>query len=475
MDDETADEGAFDETIELTGNPASATAAGREFAADVPDPTGQALRFIDSGVGEGTSGFSGAAGEAPLRFAASDDLPHWSSPPTGELPSALSREASSDDLDAWSSFATAPVWREDASADEFDHIADLTTETPMRIGGSGDDEDFFVGFDEPAVPVPGPEVSPAAKVTSISSRQRTVPPGTGRRADPQPLNGVRGTHGTHAAPRDMRLAIGVGVGLALATLVLLWAGPRYAVALVVAAVVVAVIELYDGMRRAKFQPAALLGIVAVAVLPVAAYNEGPRGQLLVVVLAMAASLLWFVFVDTENRPTVNLAVTMAGVLWVGLLGSFAGSILSLRDATAGNANDGVGILLACIVATVAHDVAALVGGSMLGRSPMAPRISPAKTWEGLICGVVAAIAAPVLLSNWLHPWDTEWTNALWLGIVVAATAPLGDLVESLVKRDLGVKDMGALLPGHGGVFDRFDALLFTLPATWYLVEVLHLP
>jgi phosphatidate cytidylyltransferase len=471
MTDETTDEGAFDETIELTEGSRSPMVAGTEFAPDGPDPTGQALRFIDSGAGEGTSVYSGAAGEAPLRFAASEDLPHWSSPPTSELPMALSREASSDDLDAWSSFATAPVWREDRSGDEFDHIADLTSEAPVRIGASGGEDDFFVGFDEPAIREPDPVVPAAAKVTSISSRLRTAPPGTGRRAEPEPHNGAPGPRG---APRDMRLAIGVGVGLALATLILLKAGPRYAVALVVAAVVVAVIELYDAMRRAKFQPATLLGIVAVALLPIAAYNEGPRGQLLVVVLASAAALLWFVFVDTDNRPTVNVAVTLAGVLWVGLLGSFAGSILSLRDPVNG-ANDGVGILLACIVATVAHDVAALAGGSILGRSPMAPRISPAKTWEGLICGVVAAIAAPVVLSNWLHPWDADWTNALWLGVVVGISAPLGDLVESLVKRDLGVKDMGALLPGHGGVFDRFDALLFTLPATWYLVEVLHLP
>lgn len=425
MSDEQDKDGAYDETVEAIRY------LGAEETIDAP----------------------------PLRFAASDDMPHWSNPPTGENPPVFSEEASSDDLDAWSAFGTAPVWREDSSEDSFDHLADLTSEVPLKVAASGDPDDFFAAL----------EPEPPAKVTSISSRQRTAPPGTGRRPDVDASPGTAGAGG-----RNMPVAIGVGVVLVGAALALFKAGPRYGLILIVAILIAAVVEYFDALRRAKYQPATLVGLVATGLMPVAAYNEGTRGVVLVLAFAVFASLVWFVLVDSEARPTVNAALTLTGVVWVGFLGSFAGLILAVRDPATG-ADDGIGILLACIAGTVAHDVCALAGGSIAGRSPLAPRISPNKTWEGLICGMVGAIVVPVLLSNFLHPWKDDWANAAYLGIAIALTAPLGDLVESLVKRDLGVKDMGTLLPGHGGVFDRFDAFLFTLPATWYLIEVLHIP
>jgi phosphatidate cytidylyltransferase len=109
----------------------------------------------------------------------------------------------------------------------------------------------------------------------------------------------------------------------------------------------------------------------------------------------------------------------------------------------------------------------------MGSKPLAPEISPNKTVEGVIGGAVVTIVATVLILGFIphiHPWDGG--KALWLAIIVSIFAPLGDLAESMIKRDLGLKDMGSILPGHGGVLDRFDALLFVLPASYYLLRVI---
>ena len=122
--------------------------------------------------------------------------------------------------------------------------------------------------------------------------------------------------------------------------------------------------------------------------------------------------------------------------------------------------------------TVACDVASLLVGSAWGRHPMAPLVSPNKTWEGFLGGALAAIVVAVVVVHFIHPWTIG--KALVLGVVVAVVAPLGDLSQSMIKRQLGVKDMGRLMPGHGGLLDRVDGLLFVLPATYFVVKAMHL-
>jgi phosphatidate cytidylyltransferase len=134
--------------------------------------------------------------------------------------------------------------------------------------------------------------------------------------------------------------------------------------------------------------------------------------------------------------------------------------------------EGIAFLLGAIIATVANDVGALVIGGWLGRHLLAPTVSPNKTWEGLIGGAVVSIVVSAAVVGAIHPWTPS--HAALLGLVVAVVAPIGDLCESLFKRDLRLKDMGTLLPGHGGVLDRVDALLFVLPATYYLVRALNI-
>jgi phosphatidate cytidylyltransferase len=128
--------------------------------------------------------------------------------------------------------------------------------------------------------------------------------------------------------------------------------------------------------------------------------------------------------------------------------------------------------LAAVIVTVAADVASLLVGSAFGRHPLAPSISPNKTWEGFLGGAVAAVLVAVIVVHFIHPWTIS--KALVLGIVVAVVAPIGDLSQSMIKRHLGVKDMGRLMPGHGGILDRVDGLLFVLPATYFVVKAFHL-
>ncbi|MGH9283996.1 MAG: phosphatidate cytidylyltransferase, partial [Acidimicrobiales bacterium] len=325
----------------------------------------------------------------------------------------------------------------------------------VRVGALDDSRsehsDLF-SFDEPE-PVP----ERAAPVTT-SIRTRQPPP-------PESLQGRPPGGGG----RDMQTAVGIGSGMAVAALLVFRAGPKPALILATAVVTVAAAEAYAVLRRAGYRPATLLGLIATVSLMFGAYSDGVTAVPLIIVLTSIFSFLWYLFGVVRARPTVNVAVTLFVFLWVGVAGSFAALLLAIPN------REGIAFLLGAVVATAAHDIGALFFGSQMGSRPLAPEISPNKTVEGLVGGMAAAVFASVLIVGvfpGIHPWTSG--KALALGLMVAVVAPLGDLCESMLKRDLGVKDMGTLLPGHGGVLDRFDALLFVLPATYYLVQLLEL-
>jgi phosphatidate cytidylyltransferase len=190
---------------------------------------------------------------------------------------------------------------------------------------------------------------------------------------------------------------------------------------------------------------------------------------LVLVLLIVTSMIWYLVGAERGSPVAGISATVLGFAWVGLLGSFAGLMLAPSQYPD---RHGIAFLFGAVAATVSADVGALVIGAWRGRHPLAPNVSPHKTWEGLIGGTFLAILVSAALVGQVHPWTPA--KAAVLGLVAAVLAPLGDLCESLIKRDLNLKDMGSLLPGHGGVLDRVDGLLFVLPATYYLVRVLHL-
>ena len=414
------------------------------------------------------------------------ELPHWTEPPTGQVPRILSDDpaAPGDDLDDWSSFATAsPRWRDDTSShDEHEGFADMQDwpaepdEPSGRHGAldphdrpSHDDYFTFADLDEPA---------PSRSVFADDPADRDLwdeEPEDLTYEEPVPRAATRirgdgdgGYQPQRARPsggdRDMGTAVAVGVGFAALALILFNVGPAAAMVLVTAVIGLASAELFGALRKVGYEPVTLAGIVASVGLVLGAYNYGPGAIPTVLFLATVVCLLWYLVNAATETPVMNIGVTLLGVLWVGMFGSFAALMLSIGDP-------GVGILLAAIIGTVGYDVGGLVIGKNAGHKPLSAA-SPNKTVEGLFGGCVVAVIVVVLLGSVVGfgPID-GFTEALMVGLAIAVAAPLGDLCESLLKRDLGLKDMGTILPGHGGLLDRFDAMLFVLPTVYLLATV----
>jgi phosphatidate cytidylyltransferase len=323
---------------------------------------------------------------------------------------------------------------------------------------------------------------PVRRLLRRTPDARATPPVAGKEgrgptggAPPRP-NGRRpaagaGVGGQGGGARTSSVGLRVGTGLAVAVVALLAFkfGTVPSLVLVVVVITFAAGECFSVLRRAGYHPATLLGLVGTISLTVGAYTKGVDALPLVLVLITAFTLLWYLLGIERGSPVAGTAATLLTVGWVSLMGSYAGLLLS---PSAFPDRHGIAFLLGAIIATVANDVGALVIGGWLGRRPLAPTISPNKTWEGLFGGAVFSIVVSTVVVGAIHPWSPA--HAALLGVVVAVVAPVGDLCESLLKRDLRLKDMGTLLPGHGGVLDRVDALLFVLPATYYLVRALNI-
>lgn len=215
-------------------------------------------------------------------------------------------------------------------------------------------------------------------------------------------------------------------------------------------------ELYRMLAR--WRPVAAIGFASVAAMVLAARHGGERD--IVLVLAATVPVL-FVFVAGrgEGHNSVAIAGTLLGVLWIGVAVTLA---VLLRELP-----NGKGILIDVLLGTFLGDTAAYLGGRMFGRRLLAPRISPNKTVEGLIIGTLAAVVAVLLAALFQSTWLTQG-HALLLGITVAVFAPLGDLFESVIKRDAGAKDTGTIFGPHGGILDRGDAALFTISAAYFV-------
>jgi phosphatidate cytidylyltransferase len=261
--------------------------------------------------------------------------------------------------------------------------------------------------------------------------------------------------------RNMPVAIAVGAGLAALALVVLQIGPAATTLLVTAILAICAVEYFEVLRKVGWESARLVGLVAVVALPLAVYWRGLDAVPLVGFLVVATVLSWYLVGAGGADPRVleGTGATLLGVFWIGGLGSAATAMLGL--------DDGRGLLLIAIIATVAYDVGGLFIGKAMGHRALSSA-SPNKTVEGLVGGMGCALLATIfLVVAGLGPWDGVG-GALALGLSAACAAPLGDLCQSVLKRDLGVKDMGSLLPGHGGLLDRFDAMLFVLPTVLWL-------
>lgn len=261
-------------------------------------------------------------------------------------------------------------------------------------------------------------------------------------------------------------------------------GWAFAVLLSVAAVLGAR-EVYDFARQQGIEPLARTGMVGAALAPLAVawpilaphraavlVREGHLAALYVIVVMGAA----LVRRGPHRRPLTAVAVTLFGAAYAGWLLAFA---LRLRHPVpglhAGDATMGMALLFYPLLLTWLGDSAAMAAGKAIGGPKLAPVVSPNKTWAGAVAGLVTTVAVSVIYAALVLP-RAGLALALWeavvCGVVIAVAGQLGDVAESVLKREIGVKDSSALIPGHGGMLDRLDALYFVLPVTALLYKLL---
>jgi len=273
------------------------------------------------------------------------------------------------------------------------------------------------------------------------------------------------------AGRNLPAAIGVGVSLgASIVLTLMFFKPGF-VALIALALVLGAVELYQAFQRQQQMTAAIIpiavGTVAIATGSYLAGRQKPvvfsttSVLLASLALTVVAALIWRM--PKGSRGYVrDAAASLAIIAYVPLLGSFAALMLA--------GHNGATRVVTFMLIVVMNDVGGYVAGVLFGRHQMAPQISPKKSWEGfagsVVFGTVAGVAMTVL---GLH--RPFWVGIV-LGVCLVAVGTCGDLIESMIKRDLGIKDMSSFLPGHGGVMDRLDSLLLAAPVAWLIMYLL---
>ena len=339
-------------------------------------------------------------------------------------------------------------------------IMQSSSRTDLTLGGEENDEHEDAEWSEFGGPAPHWREGRRdyEESTKVNEDDRTVTHGSVKGEDSSGSSGSTG--------RNLPAAIGVGLALAAAFFGLLKVGPWAILIMVLAALGLAALEFFTSAQNLGYRPATLLGLAAVVGLSLGAYHRGFEAYPVVFALLVVTGMCWFLFDIESQHVTANFAVTLLGFAWVGGLGSFAALILARPNGDA--------ILIGAVIGTIAYDVGGYVIGSTTGQSKIAPRVSPNKTYEGLLGGMMLSVVVTTLVLNrfpGIHPWSVSMMDCFWLGLAVALVAPVGDLAQSMIKRDMGVKDMGTLLPGHGGAFDRFDALLFVLPTAYFVADL----
>ena len=374
--------------------------------------------------------------------ASSEELPHWTEEPA--------EKSQNDDL--WSEIDQKPKWSDEVLIDHESQqpVGDLDEATAaIFFDEELPESDPFSGeFNPPVIPPEETkieEVPPIFKPTSQPSVQAQS-----------------------SQSRSMSKALATGVTLGAVFLAVCMIGATATLVFSTVLLVFAGSEFFLASRRAGYQPATLLGMASIAALNLGAYWRFESVILLILALTVTFTLLWYLTGVDRNMPIANTSITLFGVGYIGLLGCFIGLML--------NDENGIGMLLAAVLITVGYDTGGLLVGRLIGRTPLSS-VSPNKTMEGLLGGMAISFLTGVIVVGQITPFGQDpgdLGTAFVLGLVGALAAPLGDLCESMLKRDLGIKDMGSVLPGHGGFLDRFDALLFVLPATYFTARLLNL-
>ena len=276
--------------------------------------------------------------------------------------------------------------------------------------------------------------------------------------DPVPRH-VRST-GATTPGRNLRDAIVIGVVLAALALASLLHPVLFLVVLT-AAMLIGAYEVQEAVGHARLDVPVIPVAIGIVSMMVAAYLRGPEMLAVATGLSMVAVVLWRA-TDGFTASASSIAGGLLTLLYPAALGGFAALMVA---EPAGRTRIAVFILV-----TVFSDIGGYAAGVRFGRHPMAPSLSPKKSWEGfagsvLACGVVGALAVWLLL-------DGAWWGGAVLGVLVAGCATVGDLIESSIKRDVGIKDMSNILPGHGGIMDRLDSLVVCAPVAWAGLRIL---
>ena len=225
----------------------------------------------------------------------------------------------------------------------------------------------------------------------------------------------------------------------------------------------ALFELLDALKQTGHKPSAILGVGGGIGMFVVAYLERPALFGVVLAAVLVGGFLWALRPARGLVPASDVAWTLLGVGWIGGGGAGAISILVLDPG-------GLDLLIAFVLTVAAGDIGAYFIGTAFGKHKLAPSISPNKSWEGFVGGVIGALLGGLLFAGLLE--ELSVVHGLSMGAICGFISPVGDLVESLVKREIGIKDSGRLLPGHGGFLDRLDAILFAAPAVYlYLLFI----
>ena len=450
-----------------------------------PAPVDEPIRFDGPGpTDEAPMDDLPIVEESPLGSGAADDdtfvLPHWTEPATGQVPKVVS-----DSPPVGDGPGDQMRWRDDASEDTQGGFDDLLDDGPRLGALSGqrdpfeDDEDddysFFDGpaddDDDPLAGFGGMDAPFDEPPVRSAPRPRRAPRERGR-GDGDGGDSRDGPPRSGGGDRNLPVAVAVGVGLAALGLICFKLGTVPTALLATVVVCLAGAEYYNAVREGGYNPASLLGLVAMAGFIIGPALFGLGAYPVLLGITVVSALIWYLLVAPGEGSVANLGITLLGVVWIGGLGSFAGLFLGLGEVVADrgglDTNPGIGVLLAAVIASVSYDVGGYFVGKQFGHTPLSAA-SPNKTQEGFGGGVLVSVVATTIAVSFISPiGDDTIFRTFVFALIVAISAPIGDLCESFVKRDLGVKDMGSVLPGHGGVLDRFDSLLFVLPVAYFV-------
>ncbi|WP_022869204.1 phosphatidate cytidylyltransferase [Yaniella halotolerans] len=310
-------------------------------------------------------------------------------------------------------------------------------------------EDLDFGSD-PAADL-DPEESTILTVTQVDSEEGSTP-------QPQPAS-VAPTKESRAG-RNLPAAITVGLLLLGAAVVGIFFYPIVVAILIAVLVPLGIWELAQVAKTKNIHLALTPALVAGLGIPIAAWFGGVDAMVFALFGGILLTVFWTA-VGEPDRPAASMAMTLLAILWLPFFLSFGITLLHVED--------GAWLVAITVLGIVASDTFGYLVGVTLGKHRMAPKISPKKSWEGFFGSLLGAIVVSVVVT---HYWlEYDWWVGIIIGTVVMIAATAGDFAASMVKRDFGVKDMGNTLPGHGGVMDRLDSIVFAIPVGYTLFVV----